>query len=268
MSRKYFVLITLLTALVTFGCLDKEKSDVRFKVDPAQMVVIKGRGFAVPGAEEVDLVENMAGCRNSYRESLNALVEYYRKAGDAVKLGWAQRELAALEVAPMYRYLMPAESAYADLRAIDSIAMADEVYQEAIILYKQAGELLVIKDETKLRAALNGFNRVIDNYQTSDKIDDAAYRAGQIYEHFKDYEIAAVYYQRAFQWNEDKPYPARFRAAYILDKRLHQRKEALLLYQLAIDKESRYPGNTEWAKERIWQLTQTDEAEAEAEGTE
>ena len=105
---------------------------------------------------------------------------------------------------------------------------------------------------------LRGCNKVITDYPTSDKIDDAAYRAGQIYEHFKDYQIAAVYYQRTFQWDDNTPYPARFKAAYVLDKHLHMRKEALAVYRLAVLRESRYEGNTEYARKRILQITESE----------
>ena len=55
-----------------------------------------------------------------------------------------------------------------------------------------------------------------------------------IYEHFKDYTIAVLYYQRAYQWEPQTSYPARFKAAFILDERLHRRAEALQLYKEAL----------------------------------
>jgi tetratricopeptide (TPR) repeat protein len=123
-------------------------------------------------------------------------------------------------------------------------------------LYRQAGGLLVVFNDAKLRQALGVFNEVIQKYPSSDKIDDAAYHAGLIYEHLKDYELAAVYFQRTFQWNEATPYPARFRAAQVMDQKLRMRKEALALYKLAVEKESRYVENTEYAQIRIKALSQ------------
>ena len=107
-----------------------------------------------------------------------------------------------------------------------------------------------------LRVALEKFNQLIRDYPTSDKIDDAAYRMGDIYEYFKDYEIAALCYERTFQWNPDAPYPARFKAAQILDQRLHRRSEALDLYKEAVLRES---DQTEWigfGQRRIEELSQ------------
>ena len=253
MSRK--VSITLVLSLVVFisGCIEElSRDDPRFRADPAEAAIAADVGFAAPEAAEVDLVEQMAAHRDAYRAALAELVKYYTTNGDATKLRWAQKEQASLV---QYRYLMPAEAMQTALAATDSIEEADVLFEEAKQLYWEAKRLVVIADEDKLRMALRGFNKLITNYPTSDKIDDAAYRAGQIYDHFGDYQIAAVYYQRAFQWDDNTPYPARFKAAYVLDRHLHMRKEALALYRLAIARESLNEGNTEFARKRIGEMT-------------
>ncbi len=113
----------------------------------------------------------------------------------------------------------------------------------------------MVVNQAKLRQALGLYNELIQQYPSSDKIDDAAYKAGRIYDYLKNYELAAVYYQRAFQWNEATTYPARYRAAWVMDQKLRMHKEALVLYQLAIVKESRYSDNVEFAKERVAALS-------------
>ena len=105
--------------------------------------------------------------------------------------------------------------------------------------------------------ALTKFEQLITKYPSSDKIDDAAYQAGEISEYFKDYSIALDYYQRAYSWDPDTPNPARFRAAKILDKHMHRNAEALELYKKAIEVEGRFGKNREWkdfAEERIEEL--------------
>lgn len=256
MSRTVSIAMVLSLVVFISGCLeDIAKDDPRFRADPAEAAIAADVGFAAPKAAEVDLVEQMAVQRGAYRAALTKLVEYYKTSGDATKLRWAQKEQATLV---QYRYLMPAEAMQTALAATDSIEEADVLFEEAKQLYWEAKRLMVIADEDKLRMALSGFNKLITRYPTSDKIDDAAYRAGQVYDHFKDYQIAAVYYQRAFQWDDNTPYPARFKAAYVLDKHLHMRKEALVLYRLAIDRESRYEGNTEFAQKRIIEMTKSE----------
>jgi tetratricopeptide (TPR) repeat protein len=110
-----------------------------------------------------------------------------------------------------------------------------------------------------LRLALDKYNQLIKKYPTSDKIDDAAFRAGGIYEYFKDYTIALLYYQRAYQWDPDTIHPARFKAAYILDKRLHRRAEALELYQQVAKKKGQHGKYKVFAENRIRELTKSDE---------
>jgi TolA-binding protein len=261
MSRIVSITLVLLSAAFIAGCLppDAAKDDARFRLDPAEAALTE-EGFTIPGAAEVDLVEQMISLRSMYRAALAQLLDYYTTTGSNEKLRWANRETESLV---QYRYLMPAEAMQPVLAATDSIEEADVLFEEARRLYWEAKRLVLIADEDKLRTALTGCNKVITDYPTSDKIDDAAYRAGQIYEHFKDYQIAAVYYQRAFQWDDNTPYPARFKAAYVLDKHLHMRKEALAVYRLAVLRESRYEGNTEYARKRILQITESEIAPPE-----
>ena len=249
------IIFLLVFVVFVSGCTEEVMDDSRFIIDPVAAKEAMNEGFGVPdGTEEVDLVENMAANRNNYRNSLRKLMEYYKVSGDALKHRWARRELGMFLNMPQYRYLMPGEAAYANLRATDAIEEADNLFAEAMALYKDARNLVVVTDETKLRDSLNKFNLIISNYPNSDKIDDAAFWAGRIYEHFKDYEIAVVYYQRAYQWDEETPYPARYRAAYIMDYHLRMREDAVVLYQLSYEKESQFESKMAFVKSRLLQL--------------
>jgi tetratricopeptide (TPR) repeat protein len=127
-------------------------------------------------------------------------------------------------------------------------------------------DLPILKDENSLRLALARYNQLIKNYPSSDKIDDAAYKAGVIYEYFKDYSIALLYYKSAYEWDPDGIYPARFRAARLLDKHLYRKDEALQLYQQAVKTEGRYERYREWkefAEKRIRELQKLDETQSQ-----
>ena len=259
MSKNMWIWGLVFSLVAISGCSEEVKDDSRFRADPELSSAAVLEGFAVPGTEEIDLIEEMAGHRNAYKTGLAKLVEYYTSSGDAVKLGWAKRELAELNAIAQYRYVMPAAGIDASLRALDTIEKADVLFAEAEKLYKDSG--WPFRDEGKLRGALRKYNLIIANWPSSDKIDNCAYKAGKIYEHFKDYDIAVVYYQRAFQWDADTPHPARFKAAYILDRRLHMKKEALTLYQMAYNNpiEQKYDGNMQFAKKRILEMTEPSE---------
>jgi tetratricopeptide (TPR) repeat protein len=207
-------------------------------------------------AGEIDLVEKMAADRQAYQQSLRALVQYYNATGNHEKTGWAEQELTALNRIPQYQYIIEAQVMPATLKATESIAAADQLYAQAQEYYKDAGPipLTIVKDEEMLRAALRKYGELITKYPTSDKIDDAAYMMGRIHEGFGRYTIALAFYQRAYQWDAATPFPARFRAADILDRRLHRRAEALQVYQEAIVKEARYIDLRLMAERRVQEL--------------
>jgi len=255
MTRISLIAALVLPGVFLIGCTDPRIRDSHL-LEPQVKTVSPDEIYLAPGANEVDYVENLAATRDAYRKAIVGLVEHYRTIGNATKLQWAQTELRTFDQMVHYQYLQPAEWVPENLAATDSIEAADALYHEAISLYKESGGMVVVANKAKLRQALGLFNQLIQQYPTSDKIDDAAYRAGRIYEYLKNYQLAAIYYQRTFQWNEATTYPARYRAARVMDQKLRMHSEALGLYQLAIEKESRYADNVEFAKQRIAELTQ------------
>jgi tetratricopeptide (TPR) repeat protein len=205
---------------------------------------------------EIDLVEQVATHRRAYRQSLVLLAQHYDVVGDNRKLRWAKEELRSLDRMPQYRYIIDAEVMPATLTASERIPAADALYLDAVETKREAEPIGILKDEELLRVALDKFNQMIRRYPTSDKIDDAAYRMADIYEYFKDYEIALLCYQRAYQWDPDTPHPARFMAAQLLDRRLHRRSEALELYQEAVLREAKHEDLKRLGERRIKELSQ------------
>jgi tetratricopeptide (TPR) repeat protein len=254
------VVIVLLNVLV--GCHDVDSG--RGQLMPARTTTSLGSApvFNIADARETDIIEQTAVNRQAYRQCLELLVGYYTRTGNNMKLRWAEKELAALNSIPQYNYIIEASVAPSNLKASLSNPEADELYNDALQFEKKAGPLTFIKNENLLRLALDKYNQLIRKHPNSDKIDDAAYKAGTIYEHFKDYSIALLYYKRAYQWDSMTIHPARFRAARILDKNLARRDEALELYKQAIKTEGRYDKHLTWkeyAQERVRQISGADE---------
>ncbi len=213
----------------------------------------------VASADEIDLVEQMAAQRQAYRGSLEKLIQYYDTRGANDKLVWARTELQALDRIPQYRYIVEAQVLPPDLKPSAKIQAADELYTKAVDTERRAGVLpWPLKDEELLRAALTQYSELLGKYPTSDLIDDAAYNMAGIHEYFKDYVIALQFYQRVYQWDPATKYPARFKAAAILDYRLHRRAEALQLYQEAIVKEAQFTDLKASAERRIQALSTSD----------
>jgi tetratricopeptide (TPR) repeat protein len=250
------VLIVLLNVLVGCNNVDSGRAQlVTSGTGQPPAAIVK----AAAGSE-TELIEQVAANRQAYRQGLVSLIDYYGRTGNNLKLEWARKELGALETMPRYNYIIEATVAGSDLKASTTVPAADELYAEASELQREAERLIVVKDDDLLRLALDKYNQLIRKYPTSDKIDDAAFKAAGIYEHFNDYTIALLYYQRAFQWDAATPYPARFKAAYILDSRMHRRAEALELYLKALQtegKDARYSTLKDYAEKRVEELSKS-----------
>ena len=207
------------------------------------------------GAGEVGLVEEVARTRKAYARALAALKEFYMGRGTAHKIEWAESEVAAFENVPKIQYLVVAELAGPDLRPTNSIEVADQLYTEGLN-YKDYPAFPPGKKEY-LKVALEKFRTIIEKYPQSDKIDDAAFRMGEIYGgwYFQDFARAVQSYQRCWEWNPETEHPALFNAAKIYDEKLKNRVKAVELYNRVIAEYTRDEGKVNEAQNRLRALT-------------
>ena len=188
---------------------------------------------------EADLVEDMKAAGETYVKSIERLIEYYTEIDNKLKLQWAKKELDALGP----KYGPPPKLGPIRYQAIESIRQADDLFYEAQAL----GRGIIDSDRKDiLRRQLQKYEQLIRDYPTSDKIDDAALFAGLFLEADRNYVAALYYYMSAFKRDPETPYPARFKAAYILDKHLHRYNEAFELYIEAIKLEGRNGKHRQW----------------------
>lgn len=182
------------------------------------------------GLGEVGLVEAVATARKQYQRTLETLKAYYHQRGNNAKIEWAESELQGFQSTPKPRYLLAAEIAGPDLRPAQRIEAADQLYQEGVH-YKDYPAFPPGKKDY-LKIALEKFRTIIEKYPQSEKIDDAAFRMGEIYGgwYFQDYARAVQAYQRCWQWNPETEHPARFNAAKIFEEKLKNRAKAVELY--------------------------------------
>ena len=203
---------------------------------------------------EVELVEKIAVARDTYRMALEALQMHYVEAHNAIKRQWVERELTELKAVDKYHYLNEVELAGPNLKPIASISAADQLFAEGMA-FKDYPAFPEHK-RSKLKIAVQKFRTIIADYPTSDKIDDAAFRMGEIYEgwYYKDYARAVICYERCFQWNPRTSSPARFYAARLYDQKLMLRDKAVTLYNLVIQ-ESQNTQHIDEAMRRLKELT-------------
>jgi tetratricopeptide (TPR) repeat protein len=207
--------------------------------------------------EEVDLVEQVVANRDAYLRSVSQLHRFYVENGYHDKAQWSASELADIRRIQPFRYIMSAQVPQVTMSARESIMEADALYDRGVNLMNRGGDNIpIFYNKERMVESLKLFRRLIDRYPSSDKIDDAAYHCGRIHkEYLKDQDIiAAQWFERAFEWNSQTPYPARFQAAIVYDYRLGQHAKALDLYRKAVTEERNHSTNVFFANRRIAQL--------------
>jgi hypothetical protein len=220
-----------------------------------------------PGGDamEADLVEDVAVHRAAYREALSALHEHYRRHGVATKANWAAFELKGLDGVKAFQYLTEAEVPTVRLKPAETIAEADTLYTRGLDIMRNARQgLLGNYHRDQMVEAAGVFRELIDSHPSSDKIDDAAYQLGVIHKEYLPNQdtIAVQWFERAWTWDPNTPYPARFEAAVICDYRLHDRARALELYQRVLKEETGDSSNVRHATRRIAELSERPSAQA------
>ena len=98
---------------------------------------------------------------------------------------------------------------------------------------------------------------ILERHPDSDKIAEAAYHLGDIYEHYRprpQFERAAAYYERSFQWNKASATDARLRAAHIYDYNLRMLDRAKELYRGVMNHDTN-PERVAEAEKRLTELS-------------
>lgn len=246
------------------GCSQANKKQPP-PAEPAPVMATEAEQRAIVKAQrpishggEVDLAEDVALARDRYRQSLESLLAFYRQYGYFEKSNWAEKEIQSLRIIPRYPYMGDPTAGSTRYEASETNTRADALYAEARKLHDEGTGLsgLLGGGKAKLGKALDTYRMLIDQYPTSDKIDEAAFYAGEIYasDSQKEYTLALNYYQRCLDWNPNTDLPVRMRMAYVYDYPLRNREKAMALYKEIIEK-STNRANVRFAQERIRVLT-------------
>lgn len=201
---------------------------------------------------ELELVEKVIAARRVYAESLKALQDHYRATRDERRLRLAEEELRAFYRNPQPVYRIELDVPGPQRRPLENVSAANDLFRWALS-YKDKGFGTEYIDNMHRAELL--LQELLTKYPTSTKIAEAAYLLGEIYESraFRQYERAAAYFERCFQWNPATPSDARLRAARIYDRELRDRAKAIELYRLALDAETS-PARRQDATRRLSEL--------------
>ncbi|HEV3204474.1 MAG TPA: tetratricopeptide repeat protein, partial [Gemmataceae bacterium] len=161
---------------------------------------------------------------------LETLRNHYATTGDVERARWSEEELRQFHRIAKQAYRLELDVPPPTLQASYNLPEANELYRKAMI-YKDKGWGTDFIDNQRRAELL--FQQLLTNYPQSDKIGDAAYQLGDIYESkaYKQYRRAAHYFERCFQWNPNTHWDARLRAARLYDKQLAERVRAMELYR-------------------------------------
>jgi hypothetical protein len=182
-------------------------------------------------ASDVELVERVIAARKEYESSLKTLHEHYQRAGDKQRMQWSEKELISYHLLWKPSYNLDVKDVPPpSLEAKVNVREANEMYRSAME-YKGKGlgnDYILNQRRTELL-----LREILEKYPTSDKISDVAYQLAELYESkaYKQYDRAAKYYERSFQWKKGTATDARMRAATLYDKQLNERGKALELYR-------------------------------------
>jgi hypothetical protein len=184
-----------------------------------------------PAASDVELVERCIAARKEYENSLRALYEYYHRVADKQRSQWTEQELMAyhLMFKPSYN-LDVKDVPPPTLEAKTNIREANELYRSAMEYKGHGFGNDFVLNQRRAEVLLR---EILEKYSSSDKISDVAYQLGDVYESraFKQYDRAARYFERSFQWKKGTSTDARLRAATLYDKQLNDRSKAIELYR-------------------------------------
>jgi TolA-binding protein len=181
-------------------------------------------------ASDIELVERLLAARRDYQTMLEQLRGYYIRANDVERARWAEDELRQYHRINKQAYRLELDVPPPTLQAAYNIREANDLYRRGMA-YKDKGWGMDYIDNQRRAEIL--FQQILSNYPTSDKIDDAAYQLGDIYESkaCRQYRRAAAYFERCVQWNPNTQFDARLRAARLYDKMLNERAHAIELYK-------------------------------------
>jgi hypothetical protein len=182
------------------------------------------------GKGDVEIVERLLAARKEYQLTLEALRAHYIATGDIERAHWAEDELIQFHRVLKHPYRLELDVPPPTLQASYNVPEANELYRRAM-LFKDKGMGTTYIDNQRRAELL--LQQMLTNYPQSDKISDAAYQLGDIYESkaFRQYPRAASYFERCFQWKPNTNFDARLRAARLYDRYLNERNRALEIYK-------------------------------------
>ncbi|HEX3152219.1 MAG TPA: hypothetical protein VHR66_29365 [Gemmataceae bacterium] len=204
---------------------------------------------------EVELIESVLKARKDYWTSLDKLRQHYISVNEIEKAKWVEDELRAYHRMMKYSYRLDVKDVPPPtLQPKQNITEANNLFRRAIE-FKGKGEGDVYIDNQRRAEIL--LQAILEKHPESDKIAEAAYHLGDIYENYRprpQYERAAAYFERSYQWNKASATDARLRTARIYDQDLKMLDKAKEAYRAVMNHDTN-PARVAEAEKRLTELS-------------
>jgi len=208
-----------------------------------------------PANDDLSHVKRALAARQEYQTSLEELRAQYLRLGDLERVRWVEEELLSYHRISKRAYRLDLDAPPPTLTPNQNVGEANDLFRRAVgYMRKGWGQEL---DDNYRRAELL-LQQIIALYPQSDKLSEAAFHLGELYESraFKQYRRAATYYERSFQWNPQTTNESRLRAARLYDRTLADRTKASQLYRDEIN-HTADPKRLDEARRRLQELGTT-----------
>lgn len=182
------------------------------------------------GKDDLELVQKLNAARKDYQTSLEQLRYLYIRAGDTERARWAEDELRQYHRIPKFAFRLDLDVPPPTLTPQTNVPEANQLFIRAMSFKDKGWGVDNVDNQRRTEILLQ---ELLSKYPTSNKIPDAAYMLGDVYEKppYKMYRRAATYFERCFQWNPHTTYDARIRAARLYDRHTLDRARAMELYR-------------------------------------
>jgi hypothetical protein len=196
----------------------------------AQAPAAKDKDKSKSGKSDVEAVERLLAARKEYQLTLETLRAHYIATGDIERARWAEEELVQYHRIPKHAFRLELDAPPPTLQAHYNIPEANSLYIRAMKYKDQGWGTTYIDNQRRAELLLQ---QLLTNHPQSDKISDAAYQLGDLYESkgYQQYDRAAVYFERCFQWDAKTQFDARLRAARLYERYLNERAKAIEIYK-------------------------------------
>jgi tetratricopeptide (TPR) repeat protein len=239
---------------VAAGVLAAGGLTVVVMADPATPT--SGKSSAGERTGEVEMVEAVLKARKDYWTSLDKLRQHYVATNEIEKGRWVEEELKSYHRIMKYSYRLDVKDVPPPtLQPKQNITEANNLFRRAVDYKarKATGDEWI---DNQRRAEIL-LQAILEKFPESDKIAEAAYHLADIYEHYRprpQFDRAAAYYERSFQWNKASATDARLRAARIYDRQLKSLDKAKELYKAVMNHDTN-PARVEEAEKRLKEMS-------------